>query len=475
MKYHRRKHVLSYFAKARTILYVVFSLGFLVFLTYAAFPQLLSRGFRQPTYEPANILVITSQPLEKLDKPWKNIAQGGESHDWRLAPVADKVRAIDPEYIRIDHIYDFYDIVTGSPGNLQFNWTKFDVILDDIAAAGATPYIALSYMPPAIATGDIVSAPHSYADWEYVVQRTIEHVSGTRNTPNVYYEVWNEPDLFGDWKYYGSKNYMDLYFSSARGAQKAQVRQEFKIGGPATTGLYRNWMQALAQAAANGTTRLDFLSWHRYSRDVEQFRHDMSTVRSWLQNYPSVVNNIEYHITEWGHDSENDAGYDGNYGAAHTVATALEMEGVVDRAFAFQIQDGKDPNGQAHWGRWGVLTHQDHGSSPKPRYWALQFLNKIDGTRLKLLGKGTHVKALAARDAGGTITVLLANFDPSGRNREVVPVTFRDLPTGQHLITIQRAGLAAEKTVFNITAGQDAQVTIDLPAQTYGSVTVEAY
>lgn len=394
------------------------------------FTELLSRA----NAEPANITVDTQAIIEPLPRPWRNLAQGGESQDWRMQPVAQHVRALNPEYIRIDHIYDFYDVVRGSSGNLSFDFTKFDLIIDDILEVGATPYIALSYMPPAIAEDDIVSAPRDYADWQLVVQRTIEHVSGTRGIPNVYYEVWNEPDLFGGWNYYGNRNYLTLYTHSARGAQQARVSQPFKIGGPATTGLYKNWFDALARHAIENNLRLDFLSWHRYSTDVTVFRQDMIDAQTWLQGYPQLPG-IELHITEWGHDSENHVGYDNMFGAAHTTAASIEMIGVVDRAFVFEVQDGKDPAGQQLWGRWGLMTHNDVGLRLKPRYRALEMLESLAPLQLQLRGKGTYVKAVATREIDGRITLVLVNYDSWGINRENVPVNLTNLPAGSYTLS----------------------------------------
>lgn len=387
------------------------------------------------SYEPANIAVDTQVVIGPLPRPWQHLAQGGEEATWRMQPVTAQVRALNPQYVRIDHIYDFYDIVQGSPGNLTFDFSKLDVILDDILATGAKPYIALSYMPPAIATGDIVSTPQRYEDWQLTVQRTIEHISGTRGIADVYYEVWNEPDLFGNWKYYGNKSYLALYGASARGAANARVSQPFKIGGPATTALYKNWFDALLTYASENNLRLDFFSWHRYSNDIEQYRKDMAELRTWIQKYPQYQPTLEFHLTEWGHDSNNHAGYDSSFGAAHTVAGAIEMVGVVDRAFVFEIQDGKDPAGQAYWGRWGMLTHQSFGSQVKPRYRGMLLLEKLGYERLQLLGKGSYVKGVAARNGENIFQVLLANYDPWAKNTENVPVVFYNVVPGTYRVT----------------------------------------
>ena len=80
-----------------------------------------------------------------------------------------------------------------------------------------------------------------------MVQRTIEHYSGEKGIANVYYEVWNEPDLFGKWTMGGNKDYKKLYLYASRGAQAARVSQTFKFGGPATTGLYKNWLDQFSR------------------------------------------------------------------------------------------------------------------------------------------------------------------------------------------------------------------------------------
>lgn len=410
--------------------------------------------FGQASGEPANLQVDTTAVLGPMPRPWRNLAQGGEGFDWRMGSLVPSVKALRPEYIRIDHIYDFYDIVKGTPGNLTFDFSKFDLVLDDIVATGAKPYIALSYMPPAISSGDIVAKPQRWEDWQLVIQKTVEHVSGQKGISDVYYEVWNEPDLFGGWKYGGEKNYITLYDYAARGAMNARGVKPFKIGGPAITALYKNWFDALMKHVIATNIRFDFFSWHRYSLDLDVYKKDMADARNWLTQYPQLENSVELHITEWGHDSAVHPGYDTTYGAAHSVAGAIEMIGVVDRAFAFEIQDGKDPTGKEYWGRWGLFTHADFGSKAKPRYSALRLLDRIGNQRLQLLGKGTWVKAAAAVNDAGHPQVILANFDRNGRNVENVPVTFTNIQPGTYVLTKEFLGGRKQTEEVATTAAQ---------------------
>ncbi len=396
--------------------------------------------FGQASGLPANLVVDTKAVLGPMPRPWRNLAQGGEDHNWRIGNLTQPVAALQPEYIRLDHIYDFYDIVQGTPGNITFDWTKFDLIIDDILKTGAKPYIALSYMPPAISSGDILAYPVHWSDWQLVVQKTIEHLSGTKGIRDVYYEVWNEPDLFGSFKYYGDKNYLTLYAYASAGAQNARGVLPFKLGGPAITALYKNWFDAWAKACISNQWRCDFFSWHRYSNDLDQFAEDMAQVKEWVQAYPQLEPTLEFQITEWGHDSANHAGYDSQYSAAHTVAGAIAMSNRVERAFAFEIQDGKDPEGKNYWGRWGMFTHNDFGATSKPRYRGLKMLDSIADQRLQITGLGSWVKALAARNDLGETELIIANFDPKARNSELVPVTFLNIEPGAYTLSKEFLG-----------------------------------
>ncbi len=423
------------------------------------------------TGDEANIQVDTQAILGPMPRPWRNLAQGGEDKNWRLQPLTQQVKALKPEYIRIDHIYDFYDIVSRGPSGLQFNWAKMDAVVNDILAVGAKPYISLSYLPPAIApNGDIVGQPTNWNEWQVIVQKTVEHFSKQRGIEDVVYEVWNEPDLFGKWRAGGSKNYMTLYIYSSRGAQQAMANgtKNFKLGGPAITALYENWVKQLLDTAATQNLKLDFISWHRYNRDIDVYRKDFAQAKDWIAAYPQF-SNLELHITEWGHDSDIDPGYDGTFAAAHTAAVATEMVGQIHRGFVFEIQDGKSGDGKEYWGRWGLFTHQDFGAKTKPRYRALKFIDdNIGNQRVSILGKGTWVKAMAAR-SGDATTVVLANYDASGRHNENVPVTFKSLIGSNFTVdTIFMDGRNNRTEVSTTSA--ELKVVVSMPANTVATV-----
>jgi hypothetical protein len=135
---------------------------------------------------------------------------------------------------------------------------------------------------------------------------------------------------------------------------EASGARPFLLGGPATTALYENWVDSLLLYVAENNLRLDFFSWHRYDREIEVYEEDVRKIDEFIADHPQY-GNIEFHITEWGHDPKNDEGYDGSYSAAQTVTVATELIGKIKRAFVFEIEDGKDPGGKEYWGVGGLL------------------------------------------------------------------------------------------------------------------------
>lgn len=405
---------------------------------------LLLVGFRYVTnylsraiVQEANIVVDVNAVEGPLPQNWRAIAQGGEEGYRTFLNVRDELQELAPRYVRIDHIYDSYNVVSRQNGQLVLDFSELDQTVRDIIASGAKPFFAISYMPLELTDdGTIIGKPRNWNEWQLLVQKTIEHYSGTYDKgfelENVYYEVWNEPDLFGQWKTYGEKNYLELYKYGAQGAQSAQGTKRFFFGGPATTAPYRNWMVNFLRFIQERNLRLDFISWHRYSEKPEQFAKDVGDVEGWIAGFPEY-NRLPKVISEFGYDSENNPAHDSRVSAAHTVAVIRQIIPQVETAFSFELKDGPSSSGEKLWGRWGILTHDAFDNEKKPRYYALSLLNKLGGRRLRVAGEGTYVKAIATQDFG-EIKIVLVNFDRADGYAEQVPVTITNLAGQQYSI-----------------------------------------
>lgn len=392
-------------------------------------------------YQKLHIYIDTQKIIGPIAKNWKALAQGGEEKGVRmLANVIPQVSELYPRYIRIDHVFDFYDVVSRNENNdIVLNWSQLDDTVCDIYHTGAKPFFVIGYMPPAISSdGSLVSLPTSWEDWRNVVKSLVERYSG-KNTRicgqvygefmnNVYYEVWNEPDLetFGKWSIYGGqKDYKRLYKETVLASLEAENVYNFYIGGPTTTGMYPNWMRQLLRFCKNNNLRIDFISWHRYTVDSDQYSRDVLSLDEVLSEEEfELYRSKPKIISEWGYDSEPNEESQKSKGAAHT---AMSIHNLIDQklemAFAFEIKDGLTP-------RWGFLTH-DGGKTA--RYDILRELHTMTGQQVYMSGESDEVRGFVMKNLD-MISAMIVNYSPRGSRTVSVPITITGLVPGTYSV-----------------------------------------
>lgn len=390
------------------------------------------------SYREAAIVVSADQAQGQLREIWHGVGQGFEKpldSDLRLSGVSQMMKNAGVEYVRIDHIYDGYGVVSRVDGRLSYNWTRLDKIVSDIVNAGAVPYFSLSYMPDAISKSDILDLPNNWGEWGQVVAATVARYSRDYRggLDKVIYEVWNEPDLFGGWKMYGDKNYSQMYAVASNAAVSVKGAKPFEIGGPATTGFYPAWVDGFYNKL-DESVRIDFFSWHRYSADVADFVDDVESARELMAPQISRAQNL--YISEWGVNPERSSSYDSRWAAAHYLAVNRALSAsAVDMILPFEVQDG--PHGEEKFhGGWGMITNEKFGPIAKKSRWqALEMLNEMSGTRLLVAGEGDYVTAMAARGADQAIRVLAVNYDIRGQHQEVFPLTVEGMGKTTYQVT----------------------------------------
>lgn len=386
--------------------------------------QFILNLFTKASPQKANIILDTRNMLGPVKRVWSGLAQGGEEPPPMLSNLTSLLRPLNPQYIRIDHIYDYYKIIENDQGKIEYDFSLLDDTVEDIISAGALPFFSLSYMPPLFTlSGSVIDQPRDWTDWQNLVTATIEHYSGkqNKNLSNIYYEVWNEPELvqFGKFRLTDDKDYRLLYFYSAKGAENARDVNQFYLGGPAVGSYYANWVTDFISYINQNNLKFDFYSWHRYHKNINIFSQDAQKIRQNLSGFPKFAK-IPLFLTEWGLESENKEINNSNLAAAFTIAAVSRFYDDLDLSFVFEIKDGPPPSG----GKWGLVTHEK-ATDPlkrKPKYLAFEYLSKLDGEKISLSGEGTFVRGIGVK-SDKIIKLLLANYDSTAKNFENVPVT----------------------------------------------------
>ena len=390
---------------------------------------------------PANINIDVQNPGSNLSPSlWRNIAQGGEEPTDMIKPVSRQIRALLPELIRVDHLFDYYQVYQ-SPGS--YNFSRLDEVVNSILATGAKPLLSLSYTTAAMSkSGQNAGEPNDWNQWNEMVRATAHRYSVEKNISGIYYEVWNEPDLFGGWHYGKNPNYSTLYINTARAVVNGAGNANYKIGGPAITAYYSNWIKSLFSVASKNNLPLDFISWHKYSKNINDYLQDFDSLNKILSDYPQYFN-IERLITEVGPNPEPDPWYDNQISGIHLMSLCTQLSGKIHRLFTFEAVDGPSPRSDKSTG-WGLLTHDQ---KIKPRYYSLQFLNLLSGARLPSEGDGSWVTSLSTKNSS-TIQTLLVNYDPKNSHTETTPINYKGLVPGQYqLKTTKYLGKTNTKTI----------------------------
>lgn len=375
---------------------------------------------------PANIIIDTQNPGGNVPSSlWQNLSQGGEEPLDMIKPVISEIKALSPELIRIDHIFDFYKV---DQGNGNYDFSRLDSAVESILATGAKPMLSISYTPDS-------KPPSDWNQWYGLVKATAKHYSVDKKISGIYYEVWNEPDLFGGWHYAKDPNYTTLYHNTARAIVDGAGGTYYKVGGPAITAYYANWIKSLFASTAKSGIRLDFISWHKYSKNPADYLADFDSLNKILSDYPQYFD-VERLITEIGPNPEPDAWYDSSQSGVHLISVVTQLYGKIHRIFSFEPVDGPNPRSDKSSG-WGLITHSSKGGKPKPRYYAIQFLNQLSGQLLPSSGDGSWTTSLSSK-SGTTYQSLVVNYDQNSSHTETVPVSFKGLVPGTYTVTTKR-------------------------------------
>jgi beta-xylosidase len=403
--------------------------AFLLTTDPAAFPSRAGTLPAQVAPPVATLRAALAGPAATWPRLHRGLAQGGEQRDPAyLARAAGQLRALNVRYIRLDHIFDYYDVIRRGPGRrFTYDFSRLDAALDAVLASGAQPFLSLGLTPALLSPSGAENAPpNNLAAWRDLVTATVRHVNGARGLGVRYWEVWNEPNLTPFWS--GSfQDYAQLYEVTAAAVVAADPNA--RVGGPATSG-HEYWVRALIDHAAATGARLDFISWHTYHVRPAMLANQVALVRRELARYPRF-RDTELMLTEWSLHSDfgANAGYvsDTHVAAAYVAAAVHTLaDASVSQALFFEAVDGPPPPGQVAWGRWGALTYDGR---PKPVYHALTALNRLHDWRLPATSSEPRLGLLATRQ-GDRLALLVWHLAPEGQGPQATRLILADPPAG---------------------------------------------
>lgn len=435
-------------------------------------PRVISIDYtaaKGPLDRTPEVCVGAGRAAEGLRKPWQD----------QLAFVHQQCGF---QYVRFHGLFhDEMNVCTrNAHAKLRYNWDKIDQLYAAILNAGVKPFIELSFMPKALASGKgrpqfwwkaNVTHPKDYNEWGDLVGELTRHLEqrfGREEVAKWPFEVWNEPNLANFFD--GTQDdYFKLYDVSARAIKSVSPR--YQVGGPATAGV--DWVPEMIAHCRDGNIPIDFISTHTYG--TQNMLDEFGTRRQFLRMGSGVIIDdlkekarkqidgsampkLKLYITEWSASSSpHNSVHDSYFEAPYILEKLKGLEGVTDAmsywTFTDIFEESGPPTSEFHGG-FGLLTVN---SLRKPAFYAYQFFHRLAGQELVNADHSSWVTREPG--AGGAVAALLWDFSQPDQGKldcnkffgrdwpasDAAPVRLdlKGLPPGTYTLSITRVGYRA--------------------------------
>ena len=317
-------------------------------------------------------------------------------------------------------------------GQPRHNWQYIDQLYDSLLALNVRPFVELSFMPSALASGSKkmfwwqanVTPPKSYEKWDGLIHDLVAHWTeryGVEEVTKWNFEIWNEPNYPG---FRGPRNpqrareeYFELYTHTATAVKS--VNPNYLVGGPAGAG--PEWVKSFLDFCITSNAPLDFISYHGYglgggasgldadgnsllylSPDLLAPAHNAISQRGVIDT--SAKPGLPIHVTEWSTSySPRDPVHDTYFSAPYILDQFKNTERGVASFSYWVFTDIFEENGPPltpFHGGFGLLNFS---GIKKPAYFAFQFLNQLGQSELK----NTDAHSWICRDAKGGAQILV--------------------------------------------------------------------
>ena len=346
----------------------------------------------------------------------------------------------------------------------EINFLQVGKVYDNVLACGMKPFVELSFMPSALASGkktgirylNNITQPKSLTRWRDFIRRFITFLIdryGKDEVESWYFEVWNEPDLkiFFKGK---QKDYFRLYEVTARAVKS--VDSKLRVGGPSSSAC--KWLKEFIRFCKQNNVPCDFVSTHHYPGDafgntfgVKEAFKMMATAKETAKKKVGLSHAMEklfFHpevykkwkkgilsrldesaraeteglpliLTEWNSMAVFASPiHDEKYSAAFVIKTCLDGAHLMDGYMFWCCSDVYEEQfmlGTPFHGGFGLVNNC---GIPKPNFWAFKMLSRLYPKRLSLPQIDSDVEYAAFTD-DSNMQVLVYTQDPDSERHDV--------------------------------------------------------
>ncbi len=433
---------------------------------------------------PRKITVDAARPLgPHTQVPLVSIGAGraaeGLRPDWQ-AQLATLQSQIGFHYLRFHGILsDEMGLYTEAPdGTPSYHFEKIDQLYDLLLADHIRPFVELTFMPKALASGTQtifwysanVTPPKDMGKWQALIRALTQHWIDRYGAPEVqswFFEVWNEPDYPAFFA--GTmQDYLRLYRATVQAIR--QVCPTCRVGGPATSSPHeKQFLDFLARTH----TPADFLSTHTYGV-LKQGSDSRGRIGAPLDPSPDAIAGpiraarqeidhspfptLPLHVTEWSSSYLPDDPFHDQYTSAPYLLDRIRQSAPYAASLSYwiftDIFEERGPQTLPFYGGFGLLTVQ---GIRKPSFFAYKFLSQLGPTDLTTTDPADQSWVTQTEGPRPALQVLLWDYTPipppqgeidqTFYKREIpstptapIDLTIEHLAPGRYTLTLYRIG-----------------------------------
>ncbi len=332
-------------------------------------------------------------------------------------------------YIRFHAIFhDALGTVRIENGKTVYNWSKIDLLYDDLLARHIRPFVELGFTPKALATSQNSifywngNTSHPKPDgWHDLIDAFIRHIEqryGKAEVHTWFFEVWNEPNLAGFWEGGDQKAYFELYDLTAKTIKS--IDPALRVGGPSTAGA--SWVPEFLAHVKQSGAPVDFVTTHTYgveggfldengqkdtklAASPDAIIGDVRHVREQISASPFP--RLPLYFTEWStsytpRDSVHDSYISSPYILTKLKASQGLLQGMSYWTYTDLFEEPGPPSAPFQGG-FGLLNPQ---GIRKPAFFAYKYLHALQGESLRTSDPQTMLSTQA-----GNVTAVIWDFE----------------------------------------------------------------
>jgi len=316
---------------------------------------------------------------------------------------------------------------------------NYEAVIKNISDSGGVVILDIFGTPAGL--GKILdkkSAPINISAYKELIKDVMRDLSCEKKY-NIWYEVWNAPDLEGF--FLGrEQDYFNLYRAVSEGARdlESQYKVHIPVGAPAVSWWFHNiegntirtpeksLIYALIKFCYDKHLGLDFITWHAFSTDPKAEKENtiydkkaVGLMRDWL-SYFNFDKNTPLIIDEWNYDRDANLlpeRKEKSYIAASYIPARIKnmYEAGIDNQIYFCLEDFQN-NKEGVTRNVGVFYylpgHSQYIGGKKSTYNIFKMFKMLGDDMFSLKLNDEFVGAIATKSED-KITILIYNYiDP---------------------------------------------------------------